>query len=209
MNNGFLITIRSQPKHGTLYAAAKAAGSVKSLAAEMGCSSASVCNWINLRDYPKSIFRNGHAQRRKRIDSALRQVVGIGLEECWPKELREFIDKTRNLKSLIFEQTEDVPLPRLTTAMERRLTYEADQDRGLKQEEARERINQTLKTLTYREREIVKLRYGINENGVSYTLEEVAHVFKVSRERIRQTESKAIRKLQQPERAEVLRCLLE
>ena len=48
--------------------------------------------------------------------------------------------------------------------------------------------------LTYREREIVKLRYGLGEE-FSYTLEEVGHIFKVTRERIRQIESNAVRKI--------------
>ena len=56
-----------------------------------------------------------------------------------------------------------------------------------------------MKTLTYREREIIKLRYGIGD-GYTYTLEEVGRIFKVTRERVRQVEAKAIRKLQHPAR---------
>ncbi len=63
----------------------------------------------------------------------------------------------------------------------------------------RQRINDVLKTLTYREREILKLRYGIGD-GYTYTLEEVGRIFKVTRERVRQVEAKAIRKLQHPVR---------
>ncbi len=63
----------------------------------------------------------------------------------------------------------------------------------------RSRINDVLKTLTYREREILKLRYGIGD-GYTYTLEEVGRIFKVTHERVRQVESKAIRKLQHPVR---------
>ena len=57
-----------------------------------------------------------------------------------------------------------------------------------------------LKTLTFREREIIKLRYGIGD-GYTYTLEEVGRIFKVTRERVRQIEAKAVRKLQHPVRA--------
>lgn len=52
-----------------------------------------------------------------------------------------------------------------------------------------------IRALTYREREIVKLRYGLGD-GYAYTLEETARIFKVTRERIRQIEAKAVRKLQ-------------
>ena len=67
----------------------------------------------------------------------------------------------------------------------------------------RRRIEQVLKTLTYREREIIKLRYGIGD-GYTYTLEEVGRIFKVTRERVRQVEAKAIRKLQHPVRSRKL-----
>jgi len=67
----------------------------------------------------------------------------------------------------------------------------------------RHRISKVLKTLSYREREIIKLRYGLGD-GYSYTLEEVGHIFKVTRERIRQIEAKAVRKLQQPSRSQEL-----
>ncbi|HYE02208.1 MAG TPA: sigma-70 family RNA polymerase sigma factor [Phycisphaerales bacterium] len=67
----------------------------------------------------------------------------------------------------------------------------------------RQRIEQVLKALTYREREIIKLRYGIGD-GYTYTLEEVGRIFKVTRERVRQVEAKAIRKLQHPVRSRKL-----
>jgi RNA polymerase primary sigma factor len=76
------------------------------------------------------------------------------------------------------------------------------------QEMLRERIDEVLKTLTYREREIIKLRYGIGD-GYTYTLEEVGRIFKVTRERVRQVEAKAIRKLQHPVRSRRLESFLE
>ena len=74
---------------------------------------------------------------------------------------------------------------------------------GAAQEMLRRQIGKVLKTLSYREREIIKLRYGLGD-GYSYTLEEVGHIFKVTRERIRQIEAKAVRKLQQPSRSQEL-----
>jgi RNA polymerase primary sigma factor len=72
----------------------------------------------------------------------------------------------------------------------------------------KERIESVLKTLSYREREIIKLRYGIGD-GYTYTLEEVGRIFKVTRERVRQVEAKAIRKLQHPVRARKLEGFLD
>jgi RNA polymerase primary sigma factor len=76
------------------------------------------------------------------------------------------------------------------------------------QEMLRERIDVVLKTLSYREREIIKLRYGIGD-GYTYTLEEVGRIFKVTRERVRQVEAKAIRKLQHPVRARKLEGFID
>jgi RNA polymerase primary sigma factor len=76
------------------------------------------------------------------------------------------------------------------------------------QQMLRDRIDSVLKTLTYREREIIKLRYGIGD-GYTYTLEEVGRIFKVTRERVRQVEAKAIRKLQHPVRARKLEGFLD
>jgi RNA polymerase primary sigma factor len=67
----------------------------------------------------------------------------------------------------------------------------------------RQRIEALLKTLTYREREIIRLRYGLGD-GYTYTLEEVGRIFKVTRERVRQIEAKAVRKLQHPVRSQQL-----
>ena len=72
----------------------------------------------------------------------------------------------------------------------------------------RQRIESLLKTLTYREREIIRLRYGLGD-GYTYTLEEVGRIFKVTRERVRQIEAKAVRKLQHPIRSHQLEGFLE
>jgi len=76
------------------------------------------------------------------------------------------------------------------------------------QEMLKDKIDDVLKTLTYREREIIKLRYGLGD-GYTYTLEEVGRIFKVTRERVRQIEAKAVRKLQHPVRSRQLRGFLE
>lgn len=76
------------------------------------------------------------------------------------------------------------------------------------QQMLRDKINHVLKSLTYREREIIKLRYGLGD-GYSYTLEETGRIFKVTRERIRQIESKALRKLQHHTRSNHLKGFVD
>ena len=72
----------------------------------------------------------------------------------------------------------------------------------------KEQINQVLSTLTEREEKVLRLRFGL-EDGRSRTLEEVGQEFKVTRERIRQIEAKALRKLRHPNRSNKVRDYLD
>ena len=65
-----------------------------------------------------------------------------------------------------------------------------------------------MQSLNYREREILRLRYGLTD-GYAYTLEEVGKIFSVTRERVRQIEAKAVRKLQQPYRSRSLASFVD
>jgi RNA polymerase primary sigma factor len=76
------------------------------------------------------------------------------------------------------------------------------------QEMLKDKIDSVLNTLTYREREIIKLRYGLGD-GYTYTLEEVGRIFNVTRERVRQIEAKAVRKLQHPVRSRQLEGFID
>ncbi len=72
----------------------------------------------------------------------------------------------------------------------------------------KDEINDILETLTEREEKVIKLRFGL-EDGKARTLEEVGQMFGVTRERIRQIEAKALRKLRHPSRSRKLRDYLE
>jgi len=73
----------------------------------------------------------------------------------------------------------------------------------------RDLANQVLQTLSPREERVIKLRFGLSGEGEERTLEEVGQSFNVTRERIRQIEAKALRKLRHPSRARVLKAFLE
>ncbi|NNN05105.1 MAG: sigma-70 family RNA polymerase sigma factor [Elusimicrobia bacterium] len=72
----------------------------------------------------------------------------------------------------------------------------------------RAEIEKVLSTLTDREAKIIKLRFGI-DSGYPRTLEEVGRIFRVTRERVRQIEAKAVRKLRHPSRSKSLRDYMD
>jgi RNA polymerase primary sigma factor len=72
----------------------------------------------------------------------------------------------------------------------------------------KDRLADVMQSLNHREREILRMRYGLTD-GYAYTLEEVGRIFSVTRERVRQIEAKAVRKLQQPYRCRGLLGFLE
>ena len=72
----------------------------------------------------------------------------------------------------------------------------------------KEELNEVLKTLSDREARVLRLRFGLDD-GRTRTLEEVGREFKVTRERIRQIEAKALRKLRHPSRSKRLRDFIE
>jgi RNA polymerase primary sigma factor len=72
----------------------------------------------------------------------------------------------------------------------------------------KEQTDNVLKTLTPREERVIKMRFGVGE-GSEHTLEEVGQSFAVTRERIRQIEAKALRKLRHPSRSRRLKPFLE
>jgi RNA polymerase primary sigma factor len=73
----------------------------------------------------------------------------------------------------------------------------------------REVIDEVLKKLNPREEKVIKMRFGLDDDGVEHTLEEIGRHFAVTRERIRQIEAKALRKLRHPNRAQKLQAFLD
>jgi RNA polymerase primary sigma factor len=79
---------------------------------------------------------------------------------------------------------------------------------GIHHESLKAGIAQVLDSLSYREREIIRLRYGLSD-GCAYTLSEIGKIFSVTRERVRQIETAAIRKLQMPSCSERLAAFID
>lgn len=117
-------------------------------------------------------------------------------------ELRRNCQETISLESRIGEHEEG--------ALGEIISNQADDDAELIADKAnvRRRISELLDTLSDQEKAVMLLRYGLAD-GRAYTLEEVAHAFRVTRERIRQIESSSLKKLKHPSRARRLLEVLE
>ena len=166
---------------------------LKELAAMIGLTYCALRNYERFMNYP--IQENAEK---------IAKILGKEVQVLFPESLREYVRQTKierygkkKMDALDFALRPDRRARKLEdeTAENHRVVLE--------KEELRRRVQKILKTLPYREREIIKLRYGL-ENGYSYTLEEVGALFKVTRERVRQIEANAIRKLQQPSRSQEL-----
>lgn len=87
-------------------------------------------------------------------------------------------------------------------------TRQSAPDDQLSRDALKTRIHEVLQALTVREREVIKLRFGLTDGSVR-TLEEVGKIFSVTRERVRQIEANAVKKLQHPVRSRSLSCFLD
>lgn len=129
------------------------------------------------------------------------EFLGALPEDLFPEAL--YARVTKSSASIDLDST--IALPENVEKAMLALPAPADEspDAVLERDELRRQIAAALHTLTFREREILKLRYGLLDGKV-YTLEECAQTFMVTRERVRQIEHRAIRKLQHPARARPL-----
>jgi len=130
--------------------------------------------------------------------------IGVGMEIA-PERVREIIKVSQepvSLETPIGEE-EDSHLGDFLEDDNALAPAEAASHQLLK-----EQVTDVLNSLTYRERKVLGLRFGL-EDGRSRTLEEVGREFQVTRERIRQIEAKALRKLRHPSRSKKLKDYLE
>ena len=136
---------------------------------------------------------------REPTDQELSKKMGLSVEKI--AEIRKISQDPVSLETPIGEEDDshlgDFLADERTMSPEDFATYEILKDE----------LRQVLDTLTTREKEVLELRFGLFD-GSSHTLEEVGKKFKVTRERIRQIEAKALRKLRHPSRAKKLKDFL-
>jgi RNA polymerase primary sigma factor len=140
-----------------------------------------------------------HELGREPTTEEMSQAAGVPLDEA-----RRVLDMGRQPMSLDrpVGESEDASFSEFVEDMSAESPTQSATNGLLK-----DRIDSLLKTLTFREREIIRLRYGLTD-GYTYTLEEVGRIFRVTRERVRQIEAKAVKKLQHPVRSRQLESFL-
>ena len=123
------------------------------------------------------------------------------------KELNMPVDKVREIMKVAMEPV-SLESPVGEEEDSHLGDFLADDDIPSPSDSAKEELNDVLKTLSDREARVLRLRFGLDD-GRTRTLEEVGREFKVTRERIRQIEAKALRKLRHPSRSKRLRDFIE
>jgi DNA-binding CsgD family transcriptional regulator len=196
----FPITITAQMRHGVLWEARQKLGSTKALGAALGIGQARAACLINFSWAPGERWLQIHGSQ---IELKLSEVLGrpITLEEVFPPELCTEAFQQRRKR---VEYTFEVAPERLLEAGAIPALQPAPDAYDLKEAVAR-----AAEDLKPRERDILMLRYGLNEERHSLTREEIASAYGVSKERIAQVERKALRKLRHPSRSRLLRPFVE
>ena len=212
----FGITVTAKMKHAALWEAANKLGGQSALGRALGIHPTVIGRWVNLKDCPPTTIEEATGQIEKlpdegpgfrwtrekflHVEKTLFELTGQMMEDLFPNELRE--NEAFLAESKTISRTEYIDSHLLANYGQERFLLPSPVDEASK-DELRSRINQVLHTLPYRECEILKLRFGLGD-GHCYTYQEIEHLFRVTRERIRQIEAAAIRHLQQPIRSQKL-----
>lgn len=183
-------------KHGELYLACKRHGGVKAFAEKLGIGHQTVHAWLHMRRCP--VPGKYTYWFTPEIESRLVELTGKSVAELFPQELREALPELK--KKPVHVLIKDVPAAVLIShceAAKERLTLRdpAQEVEEVEDRDAlRAKIDDAMRFFTPRERQILKLRFGIDCEPM--TLEEVGHVFQVTNNRVRQIEQRALRRLQ-------------
>jgi len=188
-------------KHGVLYEVCRDNGGIANVASIIGIGCQTVRAWLKMRRCPTP----GQYNRwyTEDVEKSLEALAGVPATTIFPPELKAATSlfKATPVHVRILD-IEPEALAMIATETQERLTFRQP-EKVAGDHELSDRVKALLRGLSYREREVITLRYGLDD-GYSYTLDEVADLLKVSRERVRQIEAKAVRKLQQPSRAQSL-----
>ncbi len=179
-----LLAATTKIKHGLLCQFIEERGwSQNRLAKEMNIQQATVNRWFNLQDYPKN-----HETVAK-----VCAFLDKEMWEVWPEEIIEAINK-KYFKTKVLTQYKEIPISNLLQEQKSQLRIDGDVVSGShEQEELRIVIDEILCALSFREKSVLRKRFGFDGN--EETLEAQGADFRVTRERVRQIEVQALEKL--------------
>jgi len=203
-------------KNSALYEARKSLGlSQAEMADKIGCTTCALQSWESFLNYPFTPEAQESKEGRERHKKKNREneilglecLTGMTYEELFPEEYRNAVDK--KLGRTVEVVKEMAALPEWA-GNERML--ESPEDMYIREEEKeglKEELDDALKTLTEREAKVLKMRFGLDGYD-KHTLEEVSQKPGwPTRERIRQIEAKALRKLKHPSRGRRLKRFID
>jgi len=196
----FNVRLEARLKNGDLVGAREQLGLTQTdVAKSIGISSTYYSRCENMISYPSQ-------EIQAKICGFYRD-NGVFLfeDDVFPEELR----KIKSTKRVVEREIPKSKLVSLSTIIQEDLPCPKSGPQNiLEMEELKRKMEKVLDTLTYREGEIIKLRYGI-EDGNHYSSEEVGRKFKITGSRVREIEAKALRKLQHRGRSEKLQGFLD
>jgi len=159
------VTVSRRVRHAALLRAAREFGGYDSFACHLGISRSTLAVWINLRAIPAIASGQGNGRgwgyRWPEIERKLVEATGQTIKQLFPAFIRDgqFLQEPKYQEEEFLLHAADVY--RLQEARQARLSTPVD---VLEMTDLKERMVDLLKTLTFKEREILKLRYGLEEN---------------------------------------------
>jgi len=196
------VRIIARIKNENFHSARIAAGfsTLVSLSKASGIAPGTLGCYENFISCPRTAFKNFNNTNDlnfRRAEKLLRleKLLGKKIEELFPPEYEVAIsNKIRNRIEFVRDQ---LYLPTTKELLLLPTPEEEDPETLAIKEDLRKAVIESFKLLTHRETVVLKLRFGLGEDG-EFTLEEIANKLKITRERIWQIEAKALRKLKHP-----------
>lgn len=187
-------------KNGYLQRAVDLLGSQSALARYLDVSVMTVSQWIRMRNVPVLTKPKWRKHWEEKLNTKLIDLIGVDIDEVFPAEFanKEFLLKEKSITQYYAVSNEQLEaggfVPRQISA-----------EQTVINREYCEIMDTALATLTPREEKVIRMRFGLDDTGSEHTHEEVGGHFRVTRERIRQIEAKALRKLRIPARSRLLK----
>lgn len=209
----FSVRITSKIQHEILAKAVDQCGGISALAERLGVSYYIISGWLNLRRMPNISSGKVQSWWRKRwpgVEKRLHEVTGRKTEEIFPDFVR--------CSGLLEADKERVEVREIPASHWKGLENRASRETlrlpppidSVVLEELKDGLEGALQKLNYRQREIIKMRYGLDPagGGYIYSCAECGRILGMAEPRVRQVEATALRKLQCPTRSQDLEKFL-